>query len=872
MNQQPDVLAQQLSVAAQTTLPLATVQANWNTGENFAQKYAQAAFAAQNQLPLATVQANWTPSNMTQTQGDNGFVSYYATLNEGISPDLIAATAKGLVAPTQSSMEFAPPPGMANVTVGSTFTVPIGQLPTGKEELTPLKVSVSFPFSTNQASPQSTLLSSNAYSGSITEPFNPLGMGEALNFKTERVTEIKDNTLLRTQATEALWSEGVAGINYILGSNKPVFSTGLLGTTEFSPWSLLKESPVTGRAYETMVGFTASIPATAWAGTYMLGPLGLGEVVGSGGFTKSEVRPQVVAEYSSLLATVAVFSGVSKLIGSESASGIKAKSFSAFDSFFSPDTRVTFTSDVAKGAAREKVFEPVFTEKGILTQMNPEKPGLFKSEPQIITTRIIGAKNIEKLPSAIGTEKGIFTDITEGASVKIKRTFTTYPEGTTASSSIGSKTTGYSIKGDIYGQKGTVVDVAGELTEVKQNMIFIPKKGDAEFFKFTQSGTVQSGMSIPIKEYGVGNIKLLGMEGSALRFSTESVIGKTVKTPYMSVSTSNIPISEKGFTTFGIVKSTENKPLAMVEYFSKNEPKSIELMPEPRAYKVGGTRGGMKPMAVQVQVQDIPTVLKYVPETKTGTGVQIQKTGTQAFSLAGFKVADYDKPMQTETMTTKAMVSPSFKVSTIGGQFPSLKFEQPTALKEFVQPDISQRTYPQIGSGLKDFVGSSQKTYQPPGLDIGIKSYQPGGSKIYQPTGIDTGLKTFQPTGLKVYQPTDEGLKTYQPQPQAQKIYQPQDIGGKTIFDNPFPPVPIPGIDIPKIPPPGKPPGGGLGGLFPSDSGSDLFGKPGKRLKGKYQPSFIALTLGLKTTKAQGLKAEKSGIDIRGLIGSSKKK
>ena len=57
------------------------------------------------------------------------------------------------------------------------------------------------------------------------------------------------------------------------------------------------------------------------------------------------------------------------------------------------------------------------------------------------------------------------------------------------------------------------------------------------------------------------------------------------------------------------------------------------------------------------------------------------------------------------------------------------------------------------------------------------------------------------------------------------------------------------------------------GFLFPSDMGSDLFGKPGKRQKGRYQPSFIALQLGLKTTKAQGLRAEKTGFSVRGLIG-----
>lgn len=54
-------------------------------------------------------------------------------------------------------------------------------------------------------------------------------------------------------------------------------------------------------------------------------------------------------------------------------------------------------------------------------------------------------------------------------------------------------------------------------------------------------------------------------------------------------------------------------------------------------------------------------------------------------------------------------------------------------------------------------------------------------------------------------------------------------------------------------------------------SGGFEFGKKTKKAKGKYTPSFIARELGIKITKAQGLQAEVSGIDIRGIIGKMRK-
>ena len=48
--------------------------------------------------------------------------------------------------------------------------------------------------------------------------------------------------------------------------------------------------------------------------------------------------------------------------------------------------------------------------------------------------------------------------------------------------------------------------------------------------------------------------------------------------------------------------------------------------------------------------------------------------------------------------------------------------------------------------------------------------------------------------------------------------------------------------------------------------GGSIFGEKGEKKKGKYQPSFIAQVLNIKASKAQALKAEKTGFGIRGII------
>jgi len=52
-------------------------------------------------------------------------------------------------------------------------------------------------------------------------------------------------------------------------------------------------------------------------------------------------------------------------------------------------------------------------------------------------------------------------------------------------------------------------------------------------------------------------------------------------------------------------------------------------------------------------------------------------------------------------------------------------------------------------------------------------------------------------------------------------------------------------------------------------SGISGFGKPGKREKGKYSPSFIAVSLGIR---GKAGKTEMSGFAVRPMIGGKRKK
>jgi hypothetical protein len=508
-------------------------------------------------------------------------------------------------------------------------------------------------------------------------------------------------------------------------------------------------------------------------------------------------------------------------------------------SFGVPETQFT-SKGISKGEGANDIFNPIFIEKGTLTVYNPNKQGIFKSlstyqgkdptilveNPTTITTRVMGSKPIDKLPSAIGTPTGLITDITEGATVKIKRTATVYKtEGTP----IGSGTSGYSFKGEIYGTKGSITSTAGELGTVQQQIVFVPKskKGEFKTNLFIDQGTVAATRSIPIKDFGVGRTtKGNAVTGVKTQYSTGDILGVRENRLGSITEISLKETTQAGYKTFGMIKTDAGKPIALTEYFSQSKPKPIDILPDPKAFKVGG-RGGMKQM--QIQIQDQPTTMKTdfsIGSFKTG-GTQ---TITAPPTFGAFSVSAYDKPQQGESVFA----------GTSSTQRPTFAIGQPSG------NDVTQRQYVSVAGRM------------------GQASYSPTATKAMDLTTITQkgyiGIKTYTPeiTSQKVYQPT--GQKVYQPQ-------KPMEITATKQLQIPYimPPTITTIKKVPIIEPPPPP-------IFGGGSMIDLggFGEMGKRTKpakGKYQPSFTAMVLGIRGKAGN---TEKYGFAIRPIVGKGK--
>lgn len=128
--------------------------------------------------------------------------------------------------------------------------------------------------------------------------------------------------------------------------------------------------------------------------------------------------------------------------------------------------------------------------------------------------------------------------------------------------------------------------------------------------------------------------------------------------------------------------------------------------------------------------------------------------------------------------------------------------------------------------------------------------------------------KSAELLGLKEITGTSpQLLKTYSPTLTRQiQATTPQTITSQ------YTPIPTPTYTIFSPPRGGRTPPPILTPPFLSfEAFGDSFGGKGKKLKGKYQPSFAAIQLGITTTKGAGLKIEKTGFGIRGLIKGLKK-
>lgn len=878
----PDVLAQQLSVSAQTTLPLATVQANWNTGENFAQKYAQAAFAVQNQLPLATVQANWTPSpTQTATQPSQ---EYLLTVGSPVyTPSPLAPKQEVITIQTPISPFgnfFIPTVGATGVGVSATqsqtaivldtntskpFGIP--QLDTATMSAKPEMITkeiVTGGLLTNQytmTAPKSYFEPPTQQSFSKTsEPQSPT-QREAINMAAA-FEEMFPISFLK-QSAEGIQYQNRQGDWF--GNYSRDFVAGLirtpemLGKTGIATAGVLKAEWIGDTA-----AFSIGVPATREA---------VFKSVSDPGF------------YASAILTTGMIGAAYGGKGGYSANLFEKTKFD-----LNSDVSYSGISSVGKPLVGIKT---IAGEKSVVIgtpKFAGERPGIIAASENRADVGTLAEFSIKQSAymdyakvsgkPAIGER---FALVKEGASstyftdIPFTKTIDTMMEAPALkglSTQTKSELVGYfkANKGQIdqiYGSYASDVrgasargfnDIDLHIKNVKfsEDVAGIIKKGGSEV-ELTSEGmlTVNNvkafDFKLNTKDVGATTTEGSG-SGIGFGFTPKRAVMSPEKFKFMATGEQTVRVGSsmqflREGTTGEYLGGAANKAQRMADLISLVE-KSSEVSGNKKFANFGEKIKPYLNPDELVYMKENPMVAGKLKlyESPSVKGYPSFSLGTTSLSAVSFKsIGSVPASRSASSSSISGMaslssssVSQSLSVSSsISQNSPSQSFK--------ISPSSSSSKSPSI-------------TSLSPSLSVSPR----GSSSI-----SISGMNGFSPSPSPSWKPS----QSFNPSPPVSLSPSLTDYPSPIPSLTPSPsPSPSPSFSFLPPSPPSKPPGGGLGGLFPSDSGSDLFGKPGKRLKGKYQPSFIALTLGLKTTKAQGLKAEKTGFDIRGLIGSSRKR
>lgn len=280
---------------------------------------------------------------------------------------------------------------------------------------------------------------------------------------------------------------------------------------------------------------------------------------------------------------------------------------------------------LAGGKGREGVFNPVTVESGKVVQYIPEQPGIFNrlgsnviTENEVVSTqRVISSKQIDKLPSLVQFGEESVGKPSEGATVKFKRTVTVYPE--TQFGRTGSFTTGYSVKGEVYASEGKPNIVAGELGTIEQQVAFFPKRGEAEFYTYKQSGIAATKESIPIDRFAVGTIKTNAPLSKEVAFSTGNVYGefKTQPSVYASFNEKS-GLFEVNPGKVGVLATKSD-----ITYMGNRA--FLEMLQTASTYNPPVTQG----LVVRPEALDVGLLGRYNPASKTATiNIDLLRSGS----------------------------------------------------------------------------------------------------------------------------------------------------------------------------------------------------------------------------------------------------
>jgi len=400
--------------------------------------------------------------------------------------------------------------------------------------------------------------------------------------------------------------------------------------------------------------------------------------------------------------------------------------------------------------------------------------------------------------------------------------------------------------------------IGGLLTSEKGQIGFgLTQKGQ-QIFAFDELGRVMGTSEVPIQ---IRQEPTINFKPEAKQLPKGNLLtGFTVSETLPAKTTAKLPIE-------ATIKLESGGEAFLPGYKPPEAPyKMSDIMP---------TKGGQKQLQYNPAEYDKPISMSDISTALESTRIKMKPanivptgTGGGSINLAKFT---------TEVKSQNENQFGRYAVPRVSGMTTTSSYAQyaPQKLEasQFMAATVSQASAQLVKQVTITKQGEAQLTRQT--TQLRQSDLQNGGQLTSQFTSQTTTQKeitrqftgttstTSQLTGLT--QITGQGLR------QLETQAQPQITIGKTDF-NTKPPE-VPGIGIPQIEIPTKPKiPGGLGGLFPSGDGNDLSGMRRKRQKGRYQPSFIARELGIKTTKSIGLKAEKTGFSIRGLIGSSKKR
>lgn len=337
----------------------------------------------------------------------------------------------------------------------------------------------------------------------------------------------------------------------------------------------------------------------------------------------------------------------------------------------------------------------------------------------------------------------------------------------------------------------------------------------------------------------------------------------------LNLVSSNAPITQAGTRIFGLVRGENGNIIGTTDTFIRGEgyqPLPFDIINENKGNLISGKRVLTPPYPQSAGTTLPQEASAFVKPSKSSSAFGVPE-GFRNFDFTGEGgQVQVSKPSGLSSLTGSGVYDVPISLSDIQNEVPKQTISPPALIYNGAMGgSVNVGAYrnqnpfsiPKQVNQYEQF--NPSQTNQKQGIAIGILQGQPSVNDQTQLSNPSQTNSEFSP------------LITSQQQPQ----YQPQGQNVGQITITPTPPDYYYNIGGSILPPftGGGNIGFGGGGSPPSGSGGVNFFNPqlGKKPKGKYHPSFIAVELGIKSSKKEGRAAERTGIDVRGIISGGKK-